>query len=989
MKRILLLLVAIAFSMPLFAQSDRIDLTTQVKNVLPPSNGGVPVPAATPTGVPLDLFSLNGTETWGVAGLGGREVITGTTDAIVATDRSNFVIYSDGANAVAVTVPDAGTTNFSNHFVTVILNVGTGTVTLNRTLTSTINGGTSAAIAPASSCTLHSLDNANWLMECVALTASPGSISAAGNGLAICSDTSGSGTAQSCNTSPSVTPAVDACISYSTTTANSGSGLTVNVNSLGATPVAIAGSSGWTTTLTASIIPAGKPVLMCYDGTNWDVQQTGTASAGVTPSSSNPLMDGTAAPGSSTNYSRADHVHPSDTSRVSTSTTVNGHALSANVVVSASDLTTGTLPHAQLPALVSGDIPNNAANTSGTAANLSGTPALNIAGWQANSTYYQSSTNTFGKVRTAEGQSVSSDFNFNETPGSQGGACPATAAGVVSVTNGSQNVTYVSGSHFVVGTIGSSANWIGQWITLPNGVYQVASVAGATSTLTLATNYTGTTSSSAAYSVGSQWADSYDHVLSLGWNFSGNGGTEATSVMFPWGDSWDQNWCAGNGETTVERYTQITLPDGNGGTYLYRPVFMDVSKTANTASRTHVGFTNLNFSADVFTLGSITSLSAHTVSNYFSVTPSQLFINPPAVLNAGLTVNNGAGANGLTLIANSAHAAYNTEFIDDVPPGSCPGLASTNVIYMGNSGTYPDQWYTCPKGSTSAAGHFGINAINSFANNGAGFYSTAGGSSLAGDIIESFGSNGGMSLTSSYTNASNWAGFTMTPNGSYQSAMYLIGINAGSPTTSLSNLYVCGWSGITCNLYGSATKDLVLTGSGVAVNTLGASTSTNVCFASGNILAGCTSLTRYKDKIATYDTPSALEHVMRLRPVSYVSKTNGRNELGFLAEEVEKEEPRLATYGQVEPHGEVGDPNDPKKILTPATNQEVVLNGVDYGHVSALLTAALQEQQKEIRQLQEQLATLRAQTKAAAMRSQPGQQAAILNQTDRSALSLQ
>jgi hypothetical protein len=56
--------------------------------------------------------------------------------------------------------------------------------------------------------------------------------------------------------------------------------------------------------------------------------------------------------------------------------TVNGHALSANVTVSASDITAGTLPHGQLPALASGDIPANAANTSGTAANLSGTPAL-------------------------------------------------------------------------------------------------------------------------------------------------------------------------------------------------------------------------------------------------------------------------------------------------------------------------------------------------------------------------------------------------------------------------------------------------------------------------------------------------------------------------------------------------------------------------------------------------------------------------------------
>lgn len=58
-------------------------------------------------------------------------------------------------------------------------------------------------------------------------------------------------------------------------------------------------------------------------------------------------------------------------SKVPTSTTVNGHALSSNVTVSASDLITGTLPHAQLPALLSGDIPANSANTSGTAGGLS------------------------------------------------------------------------------------------------------------------------------------------------------------------------------------------------------------------------------------------------------------------------------------------------------------------------------------------------------------------------------------------------------------------------------------------------------------------------------------------------------------------------------------------------------------------------------------------------------------------------------------------
>jgi hypothetical protein len=59
--------------------------------------------------------------------------------------------------------------------------------------------------------------------------------------------------------------------------------------------------------------------------------------------------------GGTTILSAASHA---STDFALSSTTVNGHALSSNVTVSASDLTTGTLPHAQLPALVSGDIPN-------------------------------------------------------------------------------------------------------------------------------------------------------------------------------------------------------------------------------------------------------------------------------------------------------------------------------------------------------------------------------------------------------------------------------------------------------------------------------------------------------------------------------------------------------------------------------------------------------------------------------------------------------
>lgn len=102
-------------------------------------------------------------------------------------------------------------------------------------------------------------------------------------GLNPCSDTSGSGTVQSCSTTVSFTPTSQtSCITYTTTTANSGTGLTVNVNSLGAKSVAIPGSTTWTTTLSTSphSVPSGKPIVMCYDGTNWNVVQNGVSIAG-------------------------------------------------------------------------------------------------------------------------------------------------------------------------------------------------------------------------------------------------------------------------------------------------------------------------------------------------------------------------------------------------------------------------------------------------------------------------------------------------------------------------------------------------------------------------------------------------------------------------------------------------------------------------------------------------------------------------------------
>jgi hypothetical protein len=69
-----------------------------------------------------------------------------------------------------------------------------------------------------------------------------------------------------------------------------------------------------------------------------------------------------------------------------------------NKSIAASEVNSGTLPHAQLPTLLSGDIPNNAASTSGSAATATSattaTTATNIAGGALGSGPYQSGAGT-------------------------------------------------------------------------------------------------------------------------------------------------------------------------------------------------------------------------------------------------------------------------------------------------------------------------------------------------------------------------------------------------------------------------------------------------------------------------------------------------------------------------------------------------------------------------------------------------------------------
>ena len=103
---------------------------------------------------------------------------------------------------------------------------------------------------------------------------------------------------------------------------------------------------------------AGSNVTITPDATNDKVTIAATNTK-YTAASTTPLMDGTGAVGTSAKYAREDHVHPSDTSRVPTSRTVNGHALSSNISLDAIDVS--AIPSSEKGA-ASGVCPLNASS---------------------------------------------------------------------------------------------------------------------------------------------------------------------------------------------------------------------------------------------------------------------------------------------------------------------------------------------------------------------------------------------------------------------------------------------------------------------------------------------------------------------------------------------------------------------------------------------------------------------------------------------------
>lgn len=98
---------------------------------------------------------------------------------------------------------------------------------------------------------------------------------------------------------------------------------------------------GLATSATSCELQVWHPVYW-HDGTGIRLWTGAESGGGPEPSSTTPAMDGTAAVGTATTYARADHVHPTDTSRQATLVSgTNIKTINGDSILGSGDLTVG------------------------------------------------------------------------------------------------------------------------------------------------------------------------------------------------------------------------------------------------------------------------------------------------------------------------------------------------------------------------------------------------------------------------------------------------------------------------------------------------------------------------------------------------------------------------------------------------------------------------------------------------------------------------
>lgn len=229
--------------------------------------------------------------------------------------------------------------------------------------------------------------------------------------------------------------------------------------------------------------------------------------AHVTYSTTAPVMDGTASAGSAATVARSDHKHPTDTSRVPTSRTVNGKALSANITLSASDVgadasgaaatalaNAKTYADGKIEELTGGDVSVSHATSADSAAKATQDASGNVI-----TTTYETKSDASEKL--AEAKAYADDIKDDLLNGAGAaydtlkelGDLIDTNADAIdaleTVASGKANASHTHGNITNAGAIGTAANKA--VITTTNGVLT-------TGTVPVASGGTGATTAAAA-----------------------------------------------------------------------------------------------------------------------------------------------------------------------------------------------------------------------------------------------------------------------------------------------------------------------------------------------------------------------------------------------------------------------------------------------------------------------------------------------------------
>lgn len=220
--------------------------------------------------------------------------------------------------------------------------------------------------------------------------------------------------------------------------------------------------------------------------------------------------------------------------------------------------------------------------------------------------------------------------------------------------------------------------------------------------------------------------------------------------------------------------------------------------------------------------------------------------------------------------------------------------------------------------------------------------SMAGGNIQAGDENVFLGYTAGRNFISGSGNiaiGSRSAVGCVTPNGTGSNNIY-IGTAVRGPCNDggISNSISIGTDAVQSNeiRIGDYTQSLYIGNFSVSANgvvrlsNLGAGGDWPLCRNLSLEIASCSSSIRYKRNIHSF--VSGLDLVNRLRPVTYDWKSDGKADMGLIAEEVAEVEPLLVTH-----------------------NEKGEVEGVKYDRISVVLINTVKEQQAQIEELRTQI----------------------------------